>query len=191
MRKIICIIAFVLFTFVTLCGCSNKKTSDTIDIKKQSDKINIENISQAEEKEPDEIIKVYITGAIKSPGVYKAEPGDRVEDIVNKAGGFLEDADAINVNLAAKVSDEETIYIPKKGEITNQATSIVSANNLININTATKEELCTLTGIGSSRADDIISYRNTNSGFKSIDELKNVPGIKDKTFNKIKDKITV
>ena len=191
MRKIICIIAFVLFTFVTLCGCSNKKTSDTIDIKKQSDKFNIENISQAEEKELEEIIKVYITGAIKSPGVYKAEPGDRVEDIVNKAGGLLEDADIININLAAKISDEETIYIPKNGEQEDAKINTSNKSNLININTASKDELCTLTGIGSSRADDIISYRDANGGFKSIDELMNVPGIKDKTFNKIKDKITV
>lgn len=189
MRKNIFILTLSIFSFLMLYGCSSKE-SDIIDIKKETDISNKDDVNTTQE-ESEEIIKVYITGAIKSPGVYEAKLGDRVEDIVNKAGGLLEDADIININLAAKISDEETIYIPKNGE--QEAAKINTSNksNLININTASKDELCTLTGIGSSRADDIISYRDANGGFKSIDELMNVPGIKDKTFNKIKDKITV
>jgi len=126
------------------------------------------------------------------------------------AGGALEDADLNLLNLAERIVDEQKIYIPKIGEeidktqikVENRNDNALSIepkaagsdtvqNSLININTASSEQLQSLPGIGKTIAQNIIDYRNTNGPFQSINEIKNVPRIGEKTFEKIKDKITV
>jgi competence protein ComEA len=147
-------------------------------------------------------IKVDIKGAVKSPGVYEIRIGSRVTDLINMAGGTTTDADLDATNLSLKLSDENCVVIYKKGEgekIKNfqsgSSNSISlnssSENKIININSASKEELKTLTGIGDSKADAIIKYRETNGGFKSVEELTKVDGIGEKTLSKFLDKVDI
>ncbi|MBM7691833.1 competence protein ComEA [Peribacillus deserti] len=143
-------------------------------------------------------IFVDIKGAVKKPGVYKAAPGQRVLDLINKAGSFKDEADKDKVNLAQTVTDQMVIYVPAEGEqgvaparTMPPETSSESAGSKVNINTATEEDLQTLTGIGPSKAAAILEYREQNGGFKNADELKNISGIGDKTFEKIKDRVLV
>ncbi|HOB19138.1 MAG TPA: helix-hairpin-helix domain-containing protein [Candidatus Atribacteria bacterium] len=145
------------------------------------------------------IIKVYITGAVRHPGVITLEEGDRLADAIELAGGALPDADLDRVNLAQRVRDEGMYHIPKVGE---EATPIVtehpgaggnngtgSGSGKVNINTADQKTLETLPGIGPVKARNIIKYREENGPFKSIEEIMNVSGIGEKTFEGLKDMI--
>lgn len=150
-----------------------------------------------------EDIAVYICGAVKHPGVYSFKTGKRLCDAVKAAGGFKKSAARSAINLARRLNDSEQIIIPTKKQAASKQdkslteskegtseTASFDSDNLININTASKEELMTLTGIGESKADAVIEYRSSNK-FNSIEDIKNVTGIKDGVFNQIKDKITV
>ena len=154
--------------------------------------------TEAAQVNDDELCCVYICGAVEKEGVYNVPPDSRVNDVLIMAGGYSEDAATGYVNLAEKVQDGERIYIPHEDEVTVSISEGVSENtaedlseSLVNINTAGRDELMTLPGIGSSKADDIIKYREMNGAFGSIEELMNVNGIKEGTFNKLKDRITI
>lgn len=144
-------------------------------------------------------IIVDIKGEIDSPGVYQLKEGSRVIDVIEKAGGLLSEADTTSVNFAQLVADQMVIYIPKEGEEVpvnqmNQEGNVNDSNineKQIDINKAEKETLMLLSGIGSSKADGIIAYREENGFFQTIEELKNVSGIGEATFEKLKDAITV
>lgn len=142
----------------------------------------------------------YICGEVKTPGVYRVNAGGRISELVEKAGGVTEDADMTSVNLAREVTDGEQIIIGSLksgaasagGEQTPGAGAVVSAEgSLVNINTADKARLMTLPGIGEVRAEAIISYRNENGSFKTKEDIKKVSGIKEGSFEKIRDLITV
>lgn len=173
-------------------------------------------ISTSEVTEDEKLIDYYyvdIKGAVKKPGVYKVEATSIVNDVIKLAGGLKSNAYTLNINLSQAVKESMVIYIYTKNEIkkkTNVAltdttckTEIVEVNNciepttttsketsLININTATKEELMTLSGVGESKALAIIEYR-TEKNFLSIEDIMNVSGIGESAFAKIKDNITV
>ncbi len=141
-----------------------------------------------------------IKGAVTNEGVYELPAGSRVTDLVKMAGGFTEEADRKSVNLAEKVSDEAVVYVAKIGEEVSPATKFPStasgsqteaATGTINLNTATATELQTISGIGAKRAQDIIDYREANGGFTSVEELKNVSGIGDKTLEKLKSEVSI
>lgn len=148
---------------------------------------------------------VDIKGAIKFPGMYPVETDMRIFDVIELAGGLSEEADRNQVNLAEHVRDQMVIYIPKVGENlaevmlpTETSTSHhdgghAQAENetLVNINTATAQELQTLSGIGEKKAEAIITYRETNGSFQTIDDLKKVKGIGEKTFDSLKESITI
>ncbi|WP_044747674.1 helix-hairpin-helix domain-containing protein [Aeribacillus alveayuensis] len=150
-----------------------------------------EKISQENDQQEEMIIYVDVKGAVKNPGVYEVKETDRVLTVIEKAGGFHENADINQVNLAAKLVDGSIVYVPKIGEQASNDNNQSPSNNKININNATMEELQTLTGIGPSKAEAIISYREENGPFQAVDEIKNVSGIGEKSFEKIKDNITV
>lgn len=139
-------------------------------------------------------IAVYICGAVKHPGVYSLLNGQRICDAVKAAGGFKKSADRSAINLAKVLADGEQIVVLSKKQTVPGNKSNNShpqeAGGLVNINTASKEELMSLPGIGDSKADAVIDYR-LSCTFKSIDDIKNVTGIKDGVFNQIKDQITV
>jgi len=117
-----------------------------------------------------------IKGEIINPGVYSINDDETLEDLINKAGGLTNEADISHLSLLKDIVHNDVIVIPKKEK------------NKISLNTATKEELMTLKGIGESKANLIIDYRNHHT-FKSIDEIMNIKGIGEKIFENIKDKL--
>ena len=158
------------------------------------------------------VIFVYVCGEVESPGVYELSEGSRVIDAVSAAGGVLETADDSYINLAAPLEDGIKLRIPSKEDTCSDKseinissnTSIISRgldessstsdngnNGLVNINTASLEQLKTLPGIGEGIAGKIIKYREENGRFSAIEDIMKVSGIKDKLFQKIKDQITV
>ena len=141
--------------------------------------------------------KIFVTvaGEVKIPGIYEMSTNDRINDAIINAGGFTENAYTDNINLSQRLSDEQYIYIMDKdqGEVY-EKDSMNEENKfdvIVNINTATKNELCKLPGIGEKTAEKIINYRTINGGFNKIDELMNVEGIGQSKFNKIKNNLTV
>jgi len=140
-------------------------------------------------------LKVYVSGAVRSPGVYTVREGDRLADVIAASGGATDDADLTAVNLALRVKDEEHWHVPTQGEApppaTAQEAQKSSASGKININTATLEELMTLPNIADARAKAIISYRETRGPFASVDDLLDVPGIGDGILASIRDLVEV
>ena len=143
---------------------------------------------------------VYVSGAVAHPDVYELPYDSIVRDAIEAAGGPTGEADLNRINLARRVHDEEQIYVPQKGEESPpisppSSPSLPSLSSQgggkVNINTATAQELDALPGVGPSIAQRIIEYRTTNGPFQSIEDIKNVGGIGDVTFEKLKDKITV
>ena len=142
------------------------------------------------EAEEEDFIWVFVCGAVESPQVVKLPVGSRAMLAVEMAGGMTGEADESFVNLAAVLEDGEKLYIPTKEEAVSLSTQ-EEMESLVNINTAGTKELCTLSGIGESRAEDIIAYRETHGPFVAIEDIMKVPGIKENAFAKIKDAITV
>lgn len=143
---------------------------------------------------------VDIKGAVKRPGVYHLKKGSRVEEAIAAAGGSRDDADLKQVNLAKELMDQQILQIPKFGEQPAVAQSGVSATgdngvgsdqDKVNINTASKEDLTKIDGVGDKKADKILEYRNQHGGFKSAEDLKNISGFGDKTVEKMKDRVAV
>lgn len=138
------------------------------------------------------LVYVYVCGAVNSPGVVALGPESRVEDALEAAGGFSDAADRDYVNLAARVTDGEQIYFPTAEEaLTPEGQNRTADAGLVNINAADAALLCTLPGIGETRAQDIIAYREANGGFQTEEDIMKVPGIKTAAYEKIRDKITV
>ncbi|MBU8730311.1 helix-hairpin-helix domain-containing protein [Cytobacillus oceanisediminis] len=142
-------------------------------------------------------MKADIKGAVQKPGVYEAAEGDRVIDLLEKAGGLTDKADGTKINFALNITDEMVIYVPEKGEILEEATVEDGKargqqdNGKINLNQANESELQMLPGIGPSKAAAIIEYRETNGPFKDVADLKLISGIGEKTFEKLKEHISV
>lgn len=183
----------------------------------------------------DKTFFVDVKGAVKNPGVYEFNDGDKIIDAIEKAGGLSKNAVTSNINLSKKLTSEMVVYIFTKSELTTKKIETTTknesisqtytttktitnstyipnsectcetieinngideindniSNNKININTANIEELTKLTGIGQSKAEAIITYRNNNGYFKTIEDIKNVSGLGEALFEKIKDSITV
>lgn len=144
---------------------------------------------------------VHVCGRVREPGVYELPKGSRVYEAIEAAGGFEEDGANDYLNLAGEIQDGMKLEVPAKSQAEQWKAMGVSAKPgqvagehaaaKVNINTAGKEELMSLRGIGQSRAEDIIRYREEYGGFGSIEDIMNVSGIKDAAFEKIKDSITV
>lgn len=146
------------------------------------DEINIENIEN-EKEQTSEILYVELKGKVRFPGIYEINGEKYLYEIVEIAGGLLDSADLDNLNLVELITVSCSITIPEKVNIDKPA--------LINLNYASIEQLMTLPGIGKVYAEKIIEYRKTNGLFLTKEQLKEIPGIKDNVYNKIKDLITV
>ncbi len=174
--------------------------------------LEIEENKQEESSKETEKIIVHVSGAVQNEGVIELEENSRIADAIEKAGGFREDAYTKDVNLAYKLEDGMKIYIPTMEEKENEKTNVIVESNIetennnssysnasdgkntnskVNINTASKEELDTLPGIGPSTAEKIINYRKENGKFKSIEGIKDVSGIGDSKYENIKDMIEI
>lgn len=166
-----------------------------------SENINISNLEILEENS----IIVYVCGAVKESKIVTLKENSRVYDAIESVGGLNKDADLTNINLAYILEDGEKIYIPKIGEqlkTENESSSHLSSSystyssntlkdNKININKATQTELETIPGIGPSTALKILEYREKNGKFKNIEDIKNISGIGDSKYEKMKNYITI
>lgn len=189
------------------------KKAGSEETEEELEKASSEKIEESEEIEQDSeakgesgLVFVDVCGAVKVPGVYQLPVGSRVFQAVEMAGGFREDAEKYLINQADILSDGQQIRILTKEEAKsmeiqelpqgedsrkNASTGDDRASDKININRADKTVLMTIPGIGESKAEAIIAYREIHGSFSSVDELMQVEGIKEKTYEKLKDKITV
>ena len=187
----ICIIGVIVFYFYSQF---TKEQYEFLDEE-------IEETNEIEEdkikEEAEDTIIVHIAGAVQNEGIVEIKEGARISDVIEKAGGLREDASLKNINLAYIVEDGQKIYIPTKQEdedvdIEQNTTGEVNQQSQkININTASKEKLQELSGIGEATAQKIINYREENGKFQTIEDIKNVSGIGTSKFNQFKDEICV
>jgi len=189
-------IVLILLVAVILRIHDESKADITIETEDTANEVEYSEEEKGEDAVPLQVLFVDIGGAVENPGVYEVAKDTRLFEVIEMAGGLTEDADADRVNRASFVEDGQKIIIPEKGsEIAGDLTSASAApadsgNGLININTATADELKTLSGIGDVTAEKIIEYRSSKS-FKSKEDIMSVDGIGSKTYEKIKDRITV
>ena len=188
-------------------GTQKRNKSTDSDVKNNQD---TEDSGQDKEK----TCYVHVCGAVTHPGVYELPAGSRMYEAIALAGGLTENAAGEGLNQAEKVEDGSRIYVPDKDEYAagmqnrSETSGIVSEvpggkggsfaadtasveDGKVNLNTATKEQLMTLSGIGEAKASAIISYRESHGRFQNIEELMQVEGIKDGVFRKVKDQIKV
>lgn len=155
--------------------------------------------TDATKERAETMIYVDIKGAVKVPGIYQLKNQQQIWDALALAGGVSEEADTAQVNYAQKVKDQMIIYVPKKGESVAQSLETLQESapaqqnqeEKINLNTATEAELQTISGIGAKKAQEIIRFRDEQGPFKTVEKLKNVPGIGEKTVERLKDMLTV
>ncbi|MCD8379078.1 MAG: helix-hairpin-helix domain-containing protein [Lachnospiraceae bacterium] len=159
---------------------------------------NTQGSTAADDDETVNTVCVFVCGEVVSPGVYYFADGARKVDAVEAAGGFTDEANTSYVNLAELLTDEMQLYIPAVGEETGVAGTGTAATETedthagkINLNTATATELCQLNGIGESKAQAILLYREEHGDFETVDELTKVSGIGESTLEKIRDYIYV
>lgn len=186
----IALVSLVLIFLVI--GYFNNRSYENIDNANLIETVE-ESIEESIEETEIEIQDVYVhvSGCVINPGVYKLSSDSRINDAIKLAGGLCENNDISSINLSEKVYDEMKIHVYEIGEeVISIENETINSTGKINLNTASKEELLTLTGIGEKKAEEIIEYRNQNK-FESIDDLKNISGIGDKTFEKLKDNISV
>ena len=195
-KFIVCFIGTIIFIFIGYYVLNKTEEPKILEFNEKE----LESI-QEDEIQDDDII--HITGEVENEGIVKIKKNSRIADVIEKAGGVTEEADLSKVNLAYEVKDGQKINIPNFEEdeqieeyVTEDAGENVlpeeeRKNGKVNINTAKQTELETLSGIGPSTALKIINYRDENGEFKSIEDLKNVPGIGDSKFENIKDDICV
>lgn len=207
-NSLIIVVLILIISFLFSEKSNIEKTTtenETVDI------TNVANSEVAEvEDEKTEVkntILVYITGEVKNPSVYELVEESRLQDLVNMAGGFTENAYIENLNLAKKLYDEDHIKVLNindfKEDVVYENSTVTETNNnttpvyneqprgKININTASKSLLTEITGVGEKTANNIIKYRELNGGFKSIEEIMNISGIGEATFLKMKDEISI
>ena len=200
------IIIALLFIFLII-GIIIVKQFDTEE-KESLELISIEEETEQDnksiEEEEDYKIVVHITGEVEKEGIIEIKEGGRISDAIDAAGGLTKEADLERVNLAYELEDGQKIYIPNKNDkdieeyVTEGVDDIVlpdelsnMGDELININKADLEELQELDGIGEALAENIIAYRENNGKFKDIEDIKNVSGIGDSKYEKIKDSIKI
>lgn len=203
---LIFVIIFAIYQIYKTKEEKNNNINELLEINNIEQNKTTETRKKNEENQENKKIIIHISGQVNNEGVYELEEGSRIIDAINKAGGVTETADTSQINLAEKIEDGAKIYVPAKGEESVEANSqeekttkntkdIVqnkeTKSKKININTATEEELDTLPGIGQATAQKIIEYRKENGKFSKIEDIKDVSGIGDSKFEKIKDLIEV
>lgn len=216
-RKEIIIIIVLFILFLVFVGFSlylymNKEECICNDLSITDEKVNEEN--------NEKLINLEVKGEVKNPGVYSLKENSIIKDAIELCGGFTSNANTNNINLSMKVKDEMVIFVYKKSVVkkVNKVDTGCKSNNydiskcvevkesiiensneniksneskLININTAGMNELTTLSGIGKSKAEAIITYRQNNGLFKSIEDIMKVSGIGKSTYEKFKANITI
>lgn len=198
------VVAVLILVVVAIYLVITQKSSNVVVAEEVDSKV------KEEIKDTSESVYVDIKGSVKKPGVYKVDKTSIVNDVIKLAGGFTKNAYTKNINLSKHVSDEMVIYVFSKKDFTTTTeknevsftTEVINYDNcitttkeatksdIVNINTASKEELMSISGIGASKADLIIAYRLEHK-FSKIEDIMNVSGIGESLFEKIKKYITV
>lgn len=183
---------FLLLTTagICCCGCEQKEGMEIYEVESEIETEAVYPMESDSEEISEKLIFVDVCGAVKAPGVYEIPVDSRAFLAIEMAGGMLPEAAGEAVNQAALLMDGQQLYVPYEGE-EDRETADAGNDGKINLNTADIQELTTLPGIGEARAADIIAYREEHGEFSSIEEIKNVSGIKDAAFEKMKDKIKV
>ena len=214
-RTILILLGIVIILFLSIFVLYKNNQSSNEEVVEIFKEESVEKDIEEQESLSKEKVRVDIKGMVNNPGVYEVDSTLTVSDVIFLAGGLLENANTSLINLAKKVYDEMIIIIYSNEEVESQKEnkeclcdcSLIDNNacfdkeeitdnasneiSLVNINTATIEDLMKLNGVGKAKAKSIIDYRNKNGSFKSIEDIKNVPGIGDSLFEKIKEYITV
>ncbi|MDD6039267.1 MAG: ComEA family DNA-binding protein [bacterium] len=179
-----CLMLLLLF------GCAHQSESpgEFITISEKTEAP--ETVEDSVDEETEELVTVFICGAVNSPGVYELSAGSRLYELIDCAEGLREDAALTALNQAMLLEDAQMIVVPTEEEMTQNAIAEAS-DGLVNINTAGLEELMTLPGIGKAKAQSIIDYRTEHGAFSKIEDLKKIEGIKDGVFSKLEDLIKV
>ena len=208
----------ILLACILLCGCTRREQLILENVSEEEEQQSSEQSVTGGGEE--QTIFVHVCGAVKNPDVYELPAGSRVYEAVQKAGGFTENADSSYVNQAQILPDGVKLVIPTveetaamgsdidgeglvgivedRSRVDGQSTSSATvggqsdaSDGKININTASEAELCNIPGIGATRAAAIVAYRQEKGGFSSIEDIMNVSGIKEGTYEKIKDSIKI
>ncbi len=202
---ILAALLIVILAFIWLFSIYGNDSSKN-EIKKSQESNNEVEFKLGIKEKENKTIMVDISGEIITPGVVKLQEGSRIIDAITAAGGKTEDADLSKVNLAYILDDGVQLYIPRYNEklekeivqtepgvgiIQEGINTTSKKDSKVNINTANKEKLATLPGIGEGAAEKIIEYRSKTGKFKTIDEIKKIPGIGESKFKSLKDKITI
>lgn len=196
MSKYIWLIMFLGLGFLTGCGtkeavmtASDKGTalSDGQTAAVSGTEETLSDLENQEAAAAQQRIYVYVCGHVEKPGVYQLSADARICDALELAGGVTKEGRPEALNQAEHMTDGQTLYVPGMEEETGEP--VLEDDGLVNINQADREALMTLPGIGESKAEVIIQYREEHGEFKSIEELMEIPGIKEGVFNKIKGSI--
>ena len=199
MKKMKAVWFSALAAALVAAGCAGKdeESLEELSVSAESE-TEEEGAVPQEEQEPAETVYVYVCGAVNAPGVYELKKDARVFEAITLAGGMTAEAAPEAVSQARTVADGEQIYVPTVREVQMQGSGVedivtgnADVNGKVNINTAGKEELMTLTGIGEAKAQSILDYREEHGQFGSIEDLMLIEGIKEGVFNKIKEDITI
>ncbi len=188
MNKLIWVLMLLMLCFFTGCSQEDVILTSEESLHGTSETSEQENSSLEDTDEVSDVF-VYVCGHVKNPGVYSLPEQARIVDALELAGGLTEDGNGLALNQAECVTDGMTLYVPGCDEAAEPKTE--TDDGLININTADKETLMTVPGIGESKADAIISYREQNGNFSKVEDLMNISGIKEGVFNKIKSHVKV
>lgn len=190
-----CTIFILIFGGIYYCFHDSLSENKPETVVVTQENVDTKDAEQETDKLETTAIYVHVCGAVKNPGVYEIMADSRICDAINAAGGLTKKAADTDINQAELLTDGQQVYIPYKSK--NKEVSTLSDNNSstdsskVNINTATSAELTTLPGIGDAKATSILQYREENGKFASIEELKNVSGIKDGVYTQIEAYITV
>lgn len=200
MNKFICLFFILGVSLLTGCYHSAEVMTASVEQAEQSDRelpdssvgqnlgTESDNVySDSVSDDSEQKIYVYVCGHVNQPGVYALFEDSRICDALEMAGGVTDDGQPEALNQAEHMTDGQTLYVPGRDETLTMQTEV--DDGLVDINQADRESLMTLPGIGESKADDILQYREEHGAFASIEELMKIPGIKEGVFNKIKDKI--
>ncbi|WP_105966598.1 ComEA family DNA-binding protein [Staphylococcus simulans] len=155
--------------------------------------------TETEANRKTKVVVVDVKGAVEHPDIYEMKDNQRIKDVLNKAK-LTSKADLTTINLSEKLTDQKMIFIPEKGQNLTTSSSISTSSTQstnkspqtkVNLNSAKENELTTVNGLGPSKAKAIIEFRETKGPFNSVDQLKNVKGIGEKSFEKLKEYFTV
>lgn len=201
-KNLICILVLA----IGISGCANQReeakelllSKETAEVKAGSngkEEVWLEAEAKPQKEEETDIIYVQVSGAVNHPGVYELPLGSRVFQALELAGGMTQEAQEKSINQAQTLEDGQMIWVPTVEEAAalpeQQPESLAKDDGKVNLNTATKEELQTLPGIGEAKAQSIVAWREEHGSFTQIEDIMKIEGIKEGVFSKIKDCVKV